>query len=31
MHRLFVPIESATVEQPAWNRLLRSLGAVCSR
>jgi hypothetical protein len=30
MHRLFVPIESATVEQPAWNRLLRSLGAVCT-
>ena len=30
MHRLFVPIEPATVEQPAWNRLLRALGAVCS-
>jgi hypothetical protein len=30
MHRLFVPIEPATVERPAWNRLLRALGAVCS-
>jgi len=30
MHRLFVPIEPATIAQPAWNRLLRSLGAVCS-
>jgi hypothetical protein len=31
MHRLFVPIEPATIEQPAWNRLLRALGAVCSQ
>jgi hypothetical protein len=30
MHRLFVPIEPATVERPAWRKLLRSLGAVCS-
>ena len=28
MHRLFVPIEPATVEQPAWNQLLRALGGV---
>jgi hypothetical protein len=31
MHRLFVPIEPATVERPAWHKLLRSLGEVCSR
>ncbi|MFC5549669.1 2OG-Fe dioxygenase family protein [Massilia aerilata] len=30
MHRLFVPIEAATIEQPAWKRLLRSLSAVCT-
>jgi hypothetical protein len=30
MHRLFVPMEAATIAQPAWDRLLRSLGAVCS-
>jgi hypothetical protein len=30
MRRLFVPIEPATIAQPAWDRLLRSLGAVCT-
>jgi hypothetical protein len=30
MHRLFEPIEPSTLAQPAWNRLLRSLGEVCS-
>ena len=30
MHRLFEPIEPATLAQPAWARLLRALGAVCS-
>ena len=30
MHRLFEPIEDATIAQPAWQRLLRALGAVCS-
>ena len=31
MHRLFVPIEAGTVEQPAWGKLLRALGSVCSQ
>jgi hypothetical protein len=31
MHRLFEPIEPATVARPAWNRLLRALGALCSQ
>jgi hypothetical protein len=31
MHRLFVPIEPATVAQPAWGRLLRALGNVCTQ
>jgi len=31
MHRLFEPVEDATIAQPAWQRLLRALGAVCSR
>jgi hypothetical protein len=31
MHRLFEPIEPSTVAQPAWQRLLRALGAVCSQ
>jgi hypothetical protein len=31
MHRLFVPIEPATVAQPAWGRLLRALGAICTQ
>ncbi|MDL2358070.1 MAG: 2OG-Fe dioxygenase family protein [Pseudomonadota bacterium] len=31
MHRLFAPIEPATIAQPAWNALLRALGQVCSR
>ncbi|WP_036169818.1 2OG-Fe dioxygenase family protein [Massilia sp. 9096] len=31
MHRLFVPIEPGTVEQPAWRKLLRALGDVCSQ
>jgi hypothetical protein len=30
MHRLFEPIDPDTVAQPAWERLLRTLGAVCS-
>ena len=30
MHRLFAPVEPETVANPAWNRLLRSLGEVCS-
>ncbi len=30
MHRLFEPIEAATVAEPAWDRLLRALGDVCS-
>jgi len=30
MHRLFEPIQDATIAEPAWGRLLRTLGAVCS-
>ncbi len=30
MHRLFEPIEPATIAHPAWNALLRALGQVCS-
>jgi hypothetical protein len=30
MHRLFAPMETATVGNPAWERLLRALGAACS-
>ena len=30
MHRLFAPMETATVANPAWERLLHALGAVCS-
>jgi hypothetical protein len=30
MHRLFEPVEPGTVAQPAWARLLRALGDVCS-
>ncbi|MBB6135821.1 hypothetical protein HD842_003988 [Massilia aurea] len=30
MHRLFAPMEAATVANPAWERLLRALGAACS-
>lgn len=30
MHRLFEPIEDDTIAQPAWQRLLQALGAVCS-
>ncbi len=30
MHRLFEPIDPATVAQPGWNALLRGLGQVCS-
>jgi len=30
MHRLFAPIEAATVANPAWERLLQALGEVCS-
>ncbi len=31
MHRLFEPVEAGTVANPAWERLVRALGAVCSR
>jgi hypothetical protein len=31
MHRLFEPIEPATIAQPAWTRLLHALGKVCSQ
>ncbi|HBZ07128.1 2OG-Fe dioxygenase family protein [Massilia haematophila] len=31
MHRLFEPVEDTTIAQPAWQQLLRALGAVCSR
>jgi len=31
MHRLFEPIEDATIAQPCWQHLLRALGAVCSQ
>jgi len=30
MHRLFAPMEAATIAHPAWERLLRALGAACS-
>lgn len=30
MHRLFEPVEDATIARPAWQQLLRALGAVCS-
>jgi hypothetical protein len=30
MHRLFAPIEPDTIAKPAWMRLLRALGDVCS-
>ncbi|MES2900539.1 MAG: 2OG-Fe dioxygenase family protein [Pseudomonadota bacterium] len=31
MHRLFEPVDPATVANPAWNKLLRSLGQACSQ
>lgn len=31
MHRLFEPVEPGTVALPAWRKLLRALGAVCSQ
>jgi hypothetical protein len=31
MHRLFAPIEPSTVALPAWDRLLRALGDICSQ
>jgi hypothetical protein len=31
MRRLFEPIDPPTVAQPAWSRLLRTLGDVCTR
>lgn len=31
MHRLFAPVEPGTVANPAWQRLLQALGAVCTR
>lgn len=30
MHRMFEPVEPGVVAQPAWQRLLRALGDVCS-
>jgi hypothetical protein len=30
MHRLFEPVEPATASHPAWGKLLRALGEVCS-
>ncbi|MEW7849751.1 2OG-Fe dioxygenase family protein [Massilia aurea] len=30
MHRLFAPMEAASVANPAWERLLRALGTACS-
>jgi hypothetical protein len=30
MRRLFEPVAPSTVARPAWNKLLRALGAVCS-
>ncbi|HEU4852179.1 MAG TPA: 2OG-Fe dioxygenase family protein [Telluria sp.] len=30
MHRMFAPVEPSTLSQPAWQRLIASLGAVCS-
>ncbi|MES2129323.1 MAG: 2OG-Fe dioxygenase family protein [Pseudomonadota bacterium] len=31
MHRLFEPIEAATLANPAWTQLLRALGQACTR
>jgi len=31
MHRLFEPVDPATVADPAWSRLLGALGEACSR
>jgi hypothetical protein len=31
MHRLFVPDRAGTIAQPAWTRLLRALGGICSQ
>ena len=31
MHRLFEPVDPATVAQPAWTRLITALGQVCSQ
>lgn len=31
MHRLFEPIEPATIAQPAWHALLHALGQACSQ
>lgn len=31
MHRLFEPVEPATVASPAWDKLLRALGGICSQ
>lgn len=30
MHRLFAPMEAATVANPAWEKLVTALGGVCS-
>jgi hypothetical protein len=31
MHRLFEPVEPGTLAHPAWERLVRALGALCRR
>jgi hypothetical protein len=31
MHRLFEPVDPATVAQPAWTRLIAALGQACSQ
>jgi hypothetical protein len=31
MHRLFAPVAPDTVAQPAWQRLLQALGAICTQ
>ena len=31
MHRLFEPVDPATIARPAWERLLRALGDACAR
>jgi hypothetical protein len=31
MHRLFEPVEPATIATPAWNKLLHALGQVCTQ
>ncbi len=31
MHRLFEPVQPATIATPAWNKLLHALGQVCTQ